>query len=155
MLDADNLDKTLSEVFPKEKSFSNIVKVNYGSGWGALENILRKKENKDAISDSCEFPDDSINEEQLQWVNLIEKGQFLPVSVNDEPVSYVSGKVWRKMLENAANISGEQQWYALLQLGIHYYIFGEIDKARTAWEESARIKESAWSYRNLSLIYKN
>lgn len=88
-------------------------------------------------------------------MHLLEKGMFKAVSPNEAPVSYVSGRQWRPLLESAAKRDDEQSWYALLQLGVHYYIFGEIDNARNAWEKSVKAKESAWGFRNLSLLYKN
>jgi len=126
-----------------------------GSGWGALENILREYEGKEQISKYCDFPTDSLDREQEIWLYLLKNGEFPCVSPDDEPISYVSGKAWRPLLEKAASRGGNQLWFALLQLGIHYYIFGENEKAKTAWEDSIAACESAWTWRNLALIYKN
>lgn len=154
-LEADYIEKHISNIFPPQDTYCKTEVVCNGSGWGALENILREHEGKEYISKHCEFPKDSLGNEQDVWLHLLKNGEFPYVSPKDEPISYVAGKAWRPFLEKAASIDGDQLWFALLQLGIHYYIFGEIDKAKIAWERSVLACESAWSWRNLALIYKN
>lgn len=74
------------------------------------------------------------------------------MSPREEPKSYVGARAFRPLLEAAAEKQGKGQWYALLQLGVHYYIYGEIDKARDAWLKSVDICESAWALRNLAML---
>lgn len=154
-LEAGYIEKHISNIFPSQGTQYKTEVVCNGSGWGALENILREYEEKEHISKCCEFPTDSLDREQEVWLHLLKNGEFPYVSPDDEPISYVSGNSWRPLLEKAASRGGNQLWFALLQLGIHYYIFGEIEKAKTAWESSTVACESAWTWRNLALIYKN
>lgn len=154
-LTSEEIENKLANVFPSDDDMVSRKTVHYGSGWGALENAIREKNNTSKVSDYCEFPVQSMNEEQEPWVSLLEKGRFPTISVEAEPISYVSERSWRPLLEKAAEITDEQQWYALYQLGVHYYIYNEIDNARTAWERSLMACESSWSMRNLALLYKN
>lgn len=126
-----------------------------GSGWGALENITRRLDNKAPASRFCRYYESSLGEEQKLWLELINNGYFGAVSPLEEPKSYVSTKYFRSLLEKASRKNGSGRWYALLQLGVHYYIYGEIDRARDAWLESISVCKSAWAFRNLALLYKN
>lgn len=154
-LSAEAIENRLATVFKKDGDAVSVENVLNGSGWGALENIMREKNGLKPASLFCEYPKDSLNEEQKPWLYLIENGVFPEINPEDEPVSYVSAKEWRELLIKAAEVKGNQQWYALLQLGIHYYIFDEIDNAKAAFEKSVEICETSWGLRNLALIYKN
>lgn len=154
-LEAEYIENKLSKVFKDEKEASSVEKIYNGSGWGALENIIRKKSGKKPASLFCEYPESSIDDEQKLWIYLLENGEFPEVSPEDEPISYVSAKFWRDVLEKAAEKGGKQQWYALMQLGVHYYIYGETEKSKVAFERSLAACESSWSFRNLALIHKN
>lgn len=154
-LENAELEERLASAFPPEEACRSRKKIYSGSGWGAVENILRQKQNKKPVSDNCEYPADSIGEEQESWLYLLENGVFPPTSPAAEPASYVSGKIWRSLLLSASQQKGNQQWYALLQLGVHYYIYNEVDKAKQAFEESITASESCWAWRNLAMLYKN
>ena len=114
-----------------------------------------QRSGKAPASRICEYYETSLGEEQKPWLKLIKNGCFGDVSPSAEPVSYVKAKDFRPLLENASRKPGGGRWYALLQLGVHYYIYGENDNARDAWLESVSECESAWGYRNLAVLYKN
>ena len=153
-LEAEAIEKMLSGVF-KISGNAAVERLCDGSGWGALENIMRKRSGKAPASRLCKYYETSLGEEQKPWLELIKNGCFGDVSPSAEPVSYVKAKEFRPLLENASRMPGGGRWYALLQLGVHYYIYGENDKARDAWLESVSECESAWGYRNLAVLYKN
>ena len=134
---------------------SRVQRLCDGSGWGALENIMRQRTGKAPASKTCNFYESSLDGEQEQWLELIKNGSFGDMSPREEPKSYVGARAFRPLLEAAAEKQGKGQWYALLQLGVHYYIYGEIDKARDAWLKSVDICESAWALRNLAMLYKS
>lgn len=154
-LEPENLDTTLQNIFPDASSYVSTERFCNGSGWGAMENVIRKKAGKLPVSDFCEFPADSFDAEQKQWIYLLENGVFPETDTKAEPVSYVSSAFWREPLEKAAQSGGAQEWYAWLQLGVHCYIFGELDKAKAAFEKSVAARKSCWGYRNLAVLYKN
>ena len=153
-LEADSIENMLSSIFNISGN-SYTERLCDGSGWGALENIMRKRTGKAPASKTCNFYESSLDGEQEQWLELIKNGSFGDMSPLEEPKSYVSARAFRPLLEAAAEKQGKGQWYALLQLGVHYYIYGEIDKARDAWLKSVDICESAWALRNLAMLYKS
>lgn len=153
-LEADSIENMLKGLFDIPKNAA-VERLCDGSGWGALENIMRKSAGKAPVSRECEYYESSLNGEQQPWLELIKNGSFPEVSPSAEPVSYVRAKAFRPILEKACGKAGASRWYALLQLGVHYYIYGENDKARDAWTESVSECESAWALRNLALLYRN
>ncbi len=119
----------------------------YGSGWGALENKIRKA----PISNRCEFPEDSMNAEQADWLSLL-AGNGLPShSANDSIKSYVVGKDWLKLMEAQPG----NDWYYYNQLGVMRYADGDHDEAAECFNKSINVQDTAWARRNLAMIQKN
>lgn len=148
------LDTELATVFPT----SNPVKselLHKGSGWGALENEIRSRANKNPISNICNFPKESFTEEQNCWLDLLNCGEFKDISVDAEPISYVTNPYFLEFLEKAANSSSDTNWYAALQLGVLYYAMCDCEKSRDAFLLSNNLKENAWALRNLAMLYRS
>ena len=119
----------------------------YGSGWGALENKLRTT----PISNVCTFPEDSMNAEQADWLDLLE-GKGLPShSAGDTITSYVVGKDWIKLMEE--HPTGD--WYYYNHLGVMRYADGDHDGAAECFKASIKAEDNAWARRNLAQIQKN
>jgi len=119
----------------------------YGSGWGALENKIRHT----PISSICEFPDNSMNQEQADWLCLL-AGEGLPSHcTNNTITSYVVGKEWIKLMEQHP----KNDWYYYNHLGIMKYANGDHDKAAECFITSIQIEDNAWARRNLAQIQKN
>ena len=121
--------------------------VQLGSGWGALENKLRGY----SISDICSFPEESISEEQKEWLDLID-GKGLAERDVKEPIrSYVVGERWIKLMQD----NPRDNWYYYCHLGVMYYAKGDFDKAEENFKKSFETTPNAWAYRNLAQIKKN
>lgn len=119
----------------------------YGSGFGALENALRKT----PISRRCVFPKESLGEEQREWLDLL-GGKGLPdKDVGDCAKSYVVGKKWI----DAINKTLSGNWYEYMHLGILYYAEKDYRKAAKYFKKSVETKENCWAYRNLAQIKGN
>lgn len=101
-LEAEIIEKRLSEVFP-DLSVGRRKFLCCGSGWGALENKLRALENNPPVSVDCDFPEKSLDCEQEPWLYLLEHGVFPDIAPEATPVSYVSGRKWRPLLENLSS----------------------------------------------------
>ena len=118
-----------------------------GSGWGALENILRDK----PISKKRKFPITSLDRKQESWLDLIQKGRLAEYDVKQPIVSYVTGNDYVSALEKIQ----DKNWYELYHLGVLYYTEGQIENAEDAFRQSVAKTPNAWSFRNLAQIYKN
>lgn len=131
--------------FPADSAVTASRIISSGSGWGALEELSRGEK----IS-SLTFP--PINDPEIApWLQLLTEGTFPCPAPSEEPVSYMRDAVWASRLQALP----EQSWYSLLQLGVILYANGDLDGAKTAWEDSLKQCESPWAYRNLAMLYKN
>lgn len=140
-IDAINSTKDLFDI-EREGEF-----VMFGSGWGALENKLRGY----SISDICSFPEESITNEQQEWLGLIGGKGLAERDVNEPTRSYVVGEKWIKLMQENAS----DNWYYYNHLGIMYYAKGDFDKAEECFTKSFEKTPNAWAYRNLAQIKKN
>lgn len=154
LVDTNDIDNAMYSLFPD----GEIVKDEQlwtGSGWGEIENKIRKLTGKAPISD---YITDWGNTDcdQAPWKYLLEHGEFPAYDVETRPHSYVSNMFWRDLLIKAAQEgSSQQRWYAYMQLGVHYYISEEVDEAEKAFRKSIECAPNAWSLRNLGmLLYK-
>lgn len=119
----------------------------YGSGWGAIEEQLRGK----PISESCEFPKDSIGRAQTDWASLL-AGTPLPSPSTALPiVSHAVGKRWLALMERTP----ADNWYYYNHLGVMHYAEGNFEEAKRRFIRSTEAEDSAWARRNLAQLYKN
>ena len=115
--------------------------VVHGSGWGALENLLRQK----PISESCRFSQEDMGEEQQDWLFLREHQRLPDHAPTDLVSSYVCGDIWREALEAVP----EKGWYEYYHLGVLYYEMRDMEKAEQAFRASVAAQENPWALRCL------
>jgi len=132
--------------FPKQENANESEIIYKGSGWGAVEELVRGEN----ISSICRFPVNSDSETD-EWTTLIKENIFPEPDTDAEPASYVGGRYWLEKLEALP----QQSWYSFLHIGIIKYAEGDIEGAIQAWKNSIELKPSPWALRNLSMIYKN
>lgn len=142
----ERVGETADLSFPSDDTVTESRIVYRGSGWGAVEELVRGEK----ISASYAFPliEDA---ETAAWRKLLETESFPVPDPDLAPESYVTGKFWLERLEALE----EQSWFSLLHIGVIRYAGGDVDGAKAAWEASAQTCENAWALRNLSMLYKN
>lgn len=117
-----------------------------GSGWGALENMVRAQ----PISTLSSFVPESLNEEQADWLYLLDNGR-LPVHNIQQPImSYVCGKFWMDRLEK----QDKKDWYCYYHLGILCYAAGMEKEAEQYFIQSVEDCENPWALRSLAQLAK-
>lgn len=153
LVDIRNVDKCMYDLFPHGEIIEDL-QLWTGSGWGEIENKIRELKGMSPIS--ADIKDwGNTDCDQAPWRYLLKNGEFPAYDVNTRPHSYVSNPFWRELLIKATKGNEEQRWYAYMQLGVHYYIAGEIDNAEEAFRKSVEATPNAWAYRNLGmLLYK-
>lgn len=117
-----------------------------GSGWGALENMRRAQANQPALSDVYDFSPASLGEEQGDWVELLNKGNFASRPIQDAPKSFMGDAAWLPILEKA------EGWYACLQRGVTRYAQGDLEGAWKEFAESDALMPNGWARRNLAQL---
>ena len=117
-----------------------------GSGWGALENLRRAKENLAPLSKVYTFSPASISCEQNDWVELLQQGNFSNRPIQDSPKSFMGDATWLPYLEQA------EGWYACLQRGVTRYAQADLEGAWKEFEQSYALCPNGWSRRNLAQL---
>jgi hypothetical protein len=139
--------------------FANAEPVEFyqlGSGWGALENRLKKRSAEQfQPPPGLIFGDGSITKAQSPWINLLEKGGFPDGDPNSPPVGFVVNTRWAELLDKAISSEGSSHWLAWYHAGIIRHHAGDQAAARTAWEKSLAYAWTPWAARNLALLSWN
>lgn len=85
------------------------------------------------------------------WKRFFETGILHCPSQMDAPDEFMIDEENVDFLE-AHMEENAQNWYAYYQLGLGYYRRGDYEKAGRAFEESLKLKESAWAFHGLSCV---
>ena len=135
---------SLNEALENFRSYADTEPriINMGSGWGALEERLKKRPSPKGLS----FPAGNIGPDEAPWAELLAKGRFPPQPVEDGPGSFAVDEAWEPLLEKC-----DEGWLAPYHLGVIAFERGDGEKALAHWKESIRRKENPWACRNLAL----
>jgi tetratricopeptide (TPR) repeat protein len=119
-----------------------------GSGWGALE-LARRQNNPDELHVPAvfDFPIRTLSVEQQKWLDLLQAGVFPEPDPGALPGEWMIQAEWLDMLGKLPN----KNWFALLHEGVMRMEQFDLTGAVQAWEESVRMRPSAWAYRNLAV----
>ncbi|MGC0274886.1 DUF5107 domain-containing protein [Pseudactinotalea sp. Z1739] len=125
-----------------------------GSGWGALESLVRSRSGRHWIADDggTPFAPESLGEEQLLWEALVRdprRGQELLAAADPAtpPASYVVGQFWEDLLSSAA-----PGWLRDYHLGVLAHSRGEDQRAEECYRASLADRRSAWALRGLAQV---
>jgi len=145
----------LEAEFAKSHTFADTPPVElwqHGSGWGALEQIRRKKMGAAPLaSPGLPFPDNSLTAEQQPWLELLNQGTFPTSSPEKTPAGFIVQKVWRELLETAVLEHQSENWLAWYHLGIMRHYASNREEAIHAWLQSLDKATSPWALRNLAI----
>jgi len=123
--------------------------LNNGSGWGALESKRRETYGEAAFPPAFAFSDTTLEVDQERWLSLLENGKFPDQDPAFVPGQWMIQSDWQELLEKSLDTLGNRHWLALLHLGVMKIEQGDDGGAIKDWEESIRLRPSAWAWRNL------
>jgi tetratricopeptide (TPR) repeat protein len=128
---------------------SKIVRVlARASGWGALEvRRMQKMGAQDQIPCALEFPAETLGEEQQKWLDLLETGELVEPSPAELPGEWMVQDEWQEILAKSTH----KHWFGLLHEGVMLMEHFQLPQAVAAWQESLRLRPSAWAARNLAV----
>lgn len=145
----DEMDEILAATKKMATSHADGELLFRGSGWCALENIRRDREGKPRIACHLDFGEPGT--EQADWLNLLEKGRFLPHRADEVPASWMLQEEWTALMQkNVADNPGD--WYARLQLGITYVVMGRLNEAWNELQASMELSPSCWAKYGMSQV---
>jgi hypothetical protein len=130
------------------QSREKIVKVlTSASGWGALEVLrMEKMGDKTQIPGALVFPTETLGSEQQKWLHLLENGELMEQDPTQQPGEWMVQDEWQDILEK----SPHKNWFSLLHKGVMCMEHFDLPGAVANWEESMRLRPSAWAARNLA-----
>ena len=123
--------------------------IHFGSGWGALEQILMGK----TVSPSMVFDNSTLGKEQELWQKLLETGEINCTLADEAPISYITSPKWQALLEKAIAKDKASHWLGWYYLGIMRYVNADKQGAVEAWQTSIGLTENMWSYWALAQHY--
>ncbi len=153
MITEDALEDMLDETRPMAKKEAAETLLP-GSGWCALENMRRAKANERLIAPHLDFG--APQDEQADWVRLLENGTMGEHSPEDVPVSWMNQSEFVKLMEDAVKGPDAENWYTWLELGAAYCTMGyaKLQAAYDCFERSYSLKPSAWAMYCFSIVAK-
>ena len=113
-----------------------------GSGWGALENLRRKKAGLPPLSRVCLFPEDSLGEAQRPWRMLLDTGSFPEGDQMGPESSFMIRTEWINRLKEAPPNSA-----SLYQMAVALYAQGRQQDAQRCLERSLQFRQTPWALR--------
>lgn len=138
----------------KEMSRKKAQTVYRGSGYGAL--AVHGESTK-----HLEFSMKAVNESQAEnskeeavlekWKHFFETGILHCPKLLEAPDEFMIDETNVDFLE-AHMEENAQNWYAYYQLGLGYYRKEDYGKAEKAFEDSLKLRESAWAFHGLSCV---
>ena len=112
-----------------------------GSGWGALEVRRWIYEGLTPAEVMKLFPEDSLEDAQRPWADMLETGRFVPV--NDTPAGYQTDNFWDGCLRDSLTDTEANHAAAWYHLGVVNWVAGDRELAREAWNTSSDLEPTA------------
>jgi len=121
-----------------------------GSGWGALEELLREGQPIRALSKHLDFG--QLQAPQQDWVRLVREGTLGQHDPADEPISWMYSDRVTALLEQAIADKDKDNWYTYLHLGVIYHVDKKPEKAVALLNRSIDLCDNPWAHYALACI---
>lgn len=153
---ADRLRRHDLEAFLKDtKTMAKKESTLYctGSGYAALENILREHCGQNKLSPHLDFG--QVQDSQNEWKEFLLTKKLRTPDIEEAPADFMSEDIFHELFietiettpnENAGN------WYAHYHLGLSYIQKEQYQKAREYLLSSNELKENPWALHALSVL---
>lgn len=124
-----------------------------GSGWGALERRrLAAEGHSGGIPAQLIFGEETLGEEQVPWLALLESGALPERRPKDGPGAFMVQPDWRRLLEQALSAGRGDHWLSWFHLGNMRCEEFDLAGASEAWQRSIECRSNSWAFRNLALL---
>jgi hypothetical protein len=116
-----------------------------GSGWGALELERARRAGEPIDLPGTPFGAATLGPAQRPWLELL-SGSMPDADASSPPGCTLVSPPWRALLERAAD-----SWLVSYHRGVARWYAGDRPGAVAAWQQSVRLRPSAWALRNLAV----
>lgn len=120
-----------------------VKQLNFGSGWGRLEQLRREHCGERPHCPHLNFG--GTGKEQADWLNLLKSGTMGQHDASEIPVSYMYQPEWTQLLLCAAENKDRNNWYTNYQLALVYLREGDLLRAGIYAARSRRLSVNAWT----------
>ena len=117
-----------------------------------MERRRRQAAAETPVPAAFDFPESTLGPEQRRWLELLETGQLPEPDPAAVPGEWMIQPEWRELLERSLDNAANRHWFSLLHLGVMRIEAFDEAGAEAAWEESLRLRPSAWAWRNLGAL---
>jgi tetratricopeptide (TPR) repeat protein len=121
--------------------------LNYGSGWGALEELRRDS----TLASGAVFPSESIGDGERPWLNLLSCGVLPTATTEAAPEELMVQEDWIPILKESIEFGDGDHWLSWYHLGVALWAADRREEAEEAWRRSIEREPSPWAYRNLAV----
>jgi tetratricopeptide (TPR) repeat protein len=140
--------RALDETFNRQADSAVVRVLAQASGWGALEvRRMQKMGAQDQIPCALVFPPETLGPEQQKWLDLLESGELAEPDPAQLPGEWMVQDEWQEILAQ----SPRKHWFSRLHEGVMLMEHFQPAQAVAAWQESMRLRPSAWAARNLAV----
>lgn len=124
-----------------------------GSGYAALENMIREHNGECKLSPHLDFGD--VQDSQTEWKEFLQTKKLRIPDISEAPSDFMAEDIFHKLLietiettpnENAAN------WYAHYHLGLSLIWKEKYDAAKQYLLSSNDLQENPWALHALSVL---
>ncbi|MCK5128739.1 MAG: DUF5107 domain-containing protein [Clostridiales bacterium] len=135
--------------FNKSINLPPVEFMNYGSGWGALE----QKREPGIVPKGLSFPEETLDEEQTPFLTLLETN-CIPEWPTGMPPSYMCDSRWLNIMEKAINQTHKPSSELLFHYGVASYENGNVEVGIKALLQAIEESSSPIISRTLGMLYQ-
>lgn len=150
ILPADQIERQLAATAPLADRPPGKVLI-MGSGWGALETERRATASEPALPGSTPFPEETLGEDQAQWLELLRTGALPERPVDGTPGAFMTQPEFHRLLEESVAAGKSDHWLGWYHLGVMRWRAGDKPGATAAWETSVKRQRTPWALRDLAV----
>lgn len=121
-----------------------------GNEYAAFENILRKFNNESELSEHLEFSE--LSKDYQQLAEFLETGIFPEYPVTEAPHDFLADDTLHNRLAETIATVNKNNWYAQYQLGVSFFVKGNLQQAKEHLFASNSIAENPWALYALSAL---
>ncbi|WP_418666614.1 DUF5107 domain-containing protein [Allofournierella sp.] len=125
--------------------------VQHGSSFGALANVCRESQGEGRLPPWLDFG--ACDEKTHRWEQFVRTGLLEAPCPEQAPDAFMIDDCFFGLLQAAAACEEKANWYVLYQLGLGWFVRGDMQRAENCLVHSLAMADSAWARHALAAVY--